>query len=90
MRKEAESVRRVLGAGKASPHHAREGALHEGGDRLRPVGHDQRKRCLAVELAVRVLEHGLLSLDDAFGLLLATRGDCVGAVEIVDATGRAT
>jgi serine/threonine-protein kinase HipA len=31
-----------------------------------------------------------ISRDDAFGLLLATCGDCIGAVEIVDATGSAT
>jgi serine/threonine-protein kinase HipA len=31
-----------------------------------------------------------ISKDDAFGLLLATCGDCIGAVEIVDATGGAT
>jgi serine/threonine-protein kinase HipA len=30
-----------------------------------------------------------ISKDDAFGLLLATCGDCIGAVEIVDATGSA-
>jgi serine/threonine-protein kinase HipA len=29
-----------------------------------------------------------ISKDDAFGLLLATCGDCIGAVEIVDATER--
>ncbi len=31
-----------------------------------------------------------VSKDDAFGLLLATCGDCIGAVEIVDVTGSAT
>ena len=31
-----------------------------------------------------------VSKDDAFGLLLATCGDCIGAVEIVDVTGIAT
>jgi serine/threonine-protein kinase HipA len=31
-----------------------------------------------------------ISRDDAFGLLLATCGDCIGAVEIVDDTGGAT
>ena len=31
-----------------------------------------------------------ISRDDAFGLLLATCGDCIGAVEIIDVTGGAT
>ena len=37
-----------------------------------------------LELSTATLK---ISKDDAFGLLLATCGDCIGAVEIVNATG---
>jgi len=53
--------------------------------RQRRKANHMTQRHLA-ELATTKLK---ISKDDAFGLLLATCGDCIGAVEIVDATGGA-